>query len=185
MEIRRTGSGGPSAGPHAGLETSTLPGQDSGFPNPSLSNDWTARMQVLISNPELAQEQFAQWQLIHQQFQHLQYQQQPRSIIQPGVVADVPSPRRGRQVHWGPVEHGYANGLDHESGRCVEAQPIFETKGEALSVLPQSVVERPFELHREDKIPGLAAMIRERGIWPRCCPFFCVLVSSLCERQIP
>ena len=71
-----TGSGGPSAGPHAGLETSTLPGQDGGSQNPTLSNDWTAQMQVLISNPELAQEQFAQWQLIHQLFQHIQYQQQ-------------------------------------------------------------------------------------------------------------
>ena len=71
-----TGSGGPCAGPHTGLETSTLPGQDSGSQNPTLSNDWTAQMQVLMSNPELAQEQFAQWQLIHQQFQHLHYQQQ-------------------------------------------------------------------------------------------------------------
>ena len=34
-----------------------------------------------------------------------------------------------------------------------------------------SVVECPFELHREDKIPGFAVMIRERGIWPRRCPF--------------
>ena len=42
----------------------------------SPSNNWTAQMQVLMSNPELAQEQFAQWQLIHQQFQHLHYQQQ-------------------------------------------------------------------------------------------------------------
>ena len=90
-----------------------------------------------------------------------------RSVIRPEVVADVPSPRRGRQVHWRPVEHGYANGLDHESSRCVEAKPIFEIRGEVLSVLPQSVVEHPFELHREDKIPGLAAIIRERGIWPR------------------
>ena len=71
-----TGSGGPCAGPHTSLETSTLPGQDSGSQNPTLSNDWTAQMQVLMSNPELAQEQFAQWQLFHQQFQHLQYQQQ-------------------------------------------------------------------------------------------------------------
>ena len=71
-----TGSGGPCAGLHAGLETSTLPRQDGGSQNPTLSNDWTAQMQVLMSNPELAQEQFAQWQLIHQQFQHLQYQQQ-------------------------------------------------------------------------------------------------------------
>ena len=70
-----TGSGGLSAGPHAGLKTSTSPGQDGGSPNPTLSNDWTAQMQVLMSNPELAQEQFAQWQLIHQHFQHLQYQQ--------------------------------------------------------------------------------------------------------------
>ena len=105
-----------------------------------------------------------------------------RSVIQPGVVVDVPSPRRERQVHWGPVEHGYANGLDrcviawsdartdvcnHESSRCVEAKPIFEIRGEALSLLPQSVVKHPFELHREDNIPGPAVMIRERGIWPR------------------
>ena len=70
------GSGGPCAGPHAVLQTSMLPGQNGGSQNPTLSNDWTAQMQVLMSNPELAQEQFAQWQLIHQQFQHLQYQQQ-------------------------------------------------------------------------------------------------------------
>ena len=34
-----------------------------------------------------------------------------------------------------------------------------------------SVVECPFELHQEEKIPGFAVMIRERGIWPRRCPF--------------
>ena len=34
-------------------------------------------------------------------------------------------------------------------------------------MLPQPVLEHPFELHREDKIPELAVMIRERGIWPR------------------
>ena len=71
-----TGSGGPCAGPHAGLRTNTLPGQDSGSHNPTLSNDWTGQMQVLMSNPELAQEQFAQRQFLHQHFQHLQYQQQ-------------------------------------------------------------------------------------------------------------
>ena len=103
-----------------------------------------------------------------------------RSVIHPGIVADVPSSQRERQVHWGSVEHGYADGLhqhvvtpsdNHELSRCVEAQPIFELKGEALSVFPQSVVNCPFELHREDKIPGFAVMIRERGIWPRRCPF--------------
>ena len=39
------------------------------------------------------------------------------------------------------------------------------------------MVEHPFELHREDKIPELALMIRERGIWPRRCPFSVFLVS--------
>ena len=53
---------------------------------------------------------------------------------------------------------------NHESSWCVEAKPFFEIRGEVLSVLPQSVVKHPFELHREDKIPGLAVMIRERGI---------------------
>ena len=71
-----TGSGGPCAGPHTSLETSMLPGQEGGSQNPTLNNEWTAQMQVLMSNPELAQEQFAQWQFIHQQFQHLQHQQQ-------------------------------------------------------------------------------------------------------------
>ena len=71
-----TGSGDPCADPHAGLETSTLPGQDGGSQNPTLSNDWTAQMRALRSNAELAQEQFAQWQPTQQQFQHLQYQQQ-------------------------------------------------------------------------------------------------------------
>ena len=46
-----------------------------------------------------------------------------RSVIQPGVVADVPSPRRERQVHWGPVELGYANELD----RCVKARSDART----------------------------------------------------------
>ena len=41
-----------------------------------------------------------------------------RSVIEPGVVADVPALRRGRQIRWGPVEHGYANGSD----RCVVAK---------------------------------------------------------------
>ena len=66
-----------------------------------------------------------------------------RSVIQPGVVADV------------PVELGYKNGLDrceiarsdtrtdicnHELRRRIEAKPIFEIRGEAQSVLPQFVV---------------------------------------------
>ena len=92
------GSGGPCAGPHTGWETSTLPEQDGGSQNPTLSNDWAAQMQVLMSDPELAQEHFALWQLIPS------ISATARSVIQPGVVADVPSPQRERQVHWGPVE---------------------------------------------------------------------------------
>ena len=59
----RTGDGGlptGSGGQHAGPRTNTLPGQDSSSQNPTLSNDWTAQMQVLMSNPALTQEQFAQ-----------------------------------------------------------------------------------------------------------------------------
>ena len=40
------------------------------------TNDWTAQVQALAANPTFAQEQFAQWQLLHRQCQHLQYQQQ-------------------------------------------------------------------------------------------------------------
>ena len=39
-------------------------------------NDWTVQVQALAANPAWAQEQFAQWQLLHQQYQHLQCQQQ-------------------------------------------------------------------------------------------------------------
>ena len=48
----------------------------------------------------------------------------------------------------------------------------------SLSVLPQSVVKHPFELHREDKFPGPAVLIRERGIWPRQCPFSVFLAPA-------
>ena len=34
------------------------------------------------------------------------------SVIQLGAVADAPTLRRGRRVHWESVEHGYANGSD-------------------------------------------------------------------------
>ena len=97
-------------------------------------------------------------------------------------MAGVPSHRQKRQVRWGPVDHGYVNGsdryvdvqsctrtdvLNHESDQCVESQPNLKTKGASLSVLLQSVVENLFELQRKDKIPGLVAMILERGVWPR------------------
>ena len=61
-----SGSGGPG----------TLPRRDDGTQDPPPSNDWTAQVQALAANPAWAQEQFAQWQLLHQQCQHLQYQQQ-------------------------------------------------------------------------------------------------------------
>ena len=74
-----------------------------------------------------------------------------RSVIQPGGVADVPSPWRERQVLWGPVEHGYANGLDrcviprsdartdvfnHESSRCVEAKPFLKSEAKFCRCFP-------------------------------------------------
>ena len=47
---------------------------------------------------------------------------------------------------------------------------FFLKGGASLSVLLQSVVEHPFELQREVKVPMLATMIRERGVWLRHCP---------------
>ena len=57
-----SGSGGPG----------TLPRRDDGTQDPPPINDWTAQVQALAANPAWAQEQFAQWQLLHQ---HLKYQQ--------------------------------------------------------------------------------------------------------------
>ena len=79
---------------------------------------------------------------------------------------------------WNSPSNARKDVCNHESSRCVEAQPVVETKGETLSMLPQSVVKHLFALHREDKIPGLAAMIRERGIWPRQCPFSMFLAPT-------
>ena len=49
----------------------TISGQGGGAQDPPPIHDWTAQMQALAANPAWAQEQFAQWQLPHQQFQHL------------------------------------------------------------------------------------------------------------------
>ena len=104
-----------------------------------------------------------------------------RSIIQPGVVAGVPSPRQKRQVRRGPVDHGYANGsdryvdaqsstrtdvLNHESDQCVESQPNLKNQRRIFAGA-SPISGDLFELQRKDKIPGLAAMILERGVWPR------------------
>ena len=59
-----SGSGGPGR----------LPRRDDGTQDPPPVNDWTAQVQALAANPAWAQ--FAPWQLLHQQHQHLRYQQQ-------------------------------------------------------------------------------------------------------------
>ena len=61
-----SGSGGPG----------TLPRRDDGTQDPPPLNDWTAKVQALAANPARAQEQPAQRQLLHQQYQHPQHQQQ-------------------------------------------------------------------------------------------------------------
>ena len=64
----------------------TLPRRDDGMPNPPPLNDWTAQVQALAANPGWAQEQFAQWKLLHQQYQHLQYQQQLVATSTTGIL---------------------------------------------------------------------------------------------------
>ena len=53
-----SGSGGPG----------TLPKRDDGTLDPPPINDWTAQLQALAANPAWAEEQFAQWQLLHQKY---------------------------------------------------------------------------------------------------------------------
>ena len=69
------GTGGGSSASGSGGE-GTLARRDDGTQDPPPLNDWTAQVQALAANPAWAQEQFAQWPLFHQQYQHLQYQQQ-------------------------------------------------------------------------------------------------------------
>ena len=82
-----TGSGGPSVG--------SLPKQTGGAPSPPLGNDWTVQMQALVSNPEMAHEQFAQWQLLHQHFQHNQYQPRRRPTWSSGKRSRFPTGTAG------------------------------------------------------------------------------------------
>ena len=50
------------------------PRRDDGTQDPPPTNDWTAQVQALAANPAWAQEQFAQWQYLRQQYQHLPLQ---------------------------------------------------------------------------------------------------------------
>ena len=101
-----SGSGGPGI----------LPRRDDGIQEPPPTNDWTAQVQALAANPAWAHEQFAQWQLLHQKYQHLQYQQQLVGGVDNGSLA---SASRGRRIHWGRVEYGHGNGSDW----CVRNMP--------------------------------------------------------------
>ena len=83
-----SGSGGPG----------TLPRRDDGTQGPPPLNDWTAQVQALAANPAWAQEQFAQWLLFHQQYQHLQYRQQ---LVASSTTDPPASASRGRRIHWG------------------------------------------------------------------------------------
>ena len=69
----RTAGGSSASGSG---DPGTLPRRDDGTQDPPPFNDWTAQVQAPAANPAWAQKQFAQWQLFHQQYQHLQYQQQ-------------------------------------------------------------------------------------------------------------
>ena len=71
--INRSGDGGSTSGSGG---PGTFPRRDDGTQDPTPINDWTVQVQALEANPAWAQEQSAQWQLLHQQYQHLQYQQQ-------------------------------------------------------------------------------------------------------------
>ena len=91
-----------------------------------LLNDWTAQVQALAANPAWAQEQFAQWQLLHQQYQHFQYQQQlvATSTTDPWQVLPEEDGSTGD-----PVEYGHGNGSDW----CVIAQSNIESEPESVN----------------------------------------------------
>ena len=98
--------GGNSASGSGGL--GTLPRRDDGIPNPPPLNDWTAQVQALAANPAWAQEQFAQWQLLHQQSAP-SISTAARGDVDDGSLARA---SRGRRIYWGPVEYGHGNGSD-------------------------------------------------------------------------
>ena len=88
-----------------------------------------------------------------------------------------------RRIHWGPVEYGHGNGSDwcviaqsnttsesesmnHRQDWCGNSWSINEVKDEPVLTASHVLKEHPFEIRPEDKVPELAAAIRECGIWP-------------------
>ena len=119
----RTGGGSSASGSGC---PGTLPRRDDGTQDPPPVNDWTAQVQAPAANPDWAQEQFAQWQLFHQQCKHLQCQQQlvASSTTDPWQVLPEDGGSTGE-----PVEYGHGNGSDW----CVIAQPNTTSESESIN----------------------------------------------------
>ena len=86
-------------------------------------------------------------QLLHQQYQHLQDQQQL-------VAAPTTDPWR-------------VESMNHRQDWCGNARSKDEVKDEPVLTASHASKESPFETRQEDKVPVLATAIRECGIWPR------------------
>ena len=109
QSTNRTGDGGSTSGSGG---PGTLPRRDDGTQDPSPSNDWTAQVQVLAADPAWTQEQFAQWQPLHQQYQHPSISTAARGVVDNG-----------------PLASGYGNGCDW----CVTAQSNTASESESMN----------------------------------------------------
>ena len=164
-----SGSGGPGA----------LPRRDDGVPNPPLLNDWIAQAQALAANPAWAHEQFTQWQLLHQQYQHLQYQQQlvAASTTDPWQVLPEDDgstgDRHGNGSDWCVIAQSNTTSepesVNHQQDGSGNARSNGKKKDEPVLTASLVLQEHPFEIKQENEVPELSAAIRERGIWSRHC----------------
>ena len=57
--------------------------------------------------------------------------------------------------------------MNHRQDWCGHARSNDEVKDEPVLTASYVLKEHPFEIRQEDKVPELAAAIRECGIWPR------------------
>ena len=74
--------------------------------------------------------------------------------------------------------------MNHRQDWCGDARSNDEVKDEPVLTASHVLKEHPFEIRQEDKIPELAATIRECGIWPRRRSLAVFLVSGKSQRQV-
>ena len=129
QSTNRTGDGGSTSGSGG---PGTLPRRDDGTQDSPPFNDWTSQVPALAANPAWAQEQFAQWQLLHQQCQHLQYQQQLVTVSTTDPWRVLPEDGESAGDRWSMDTGTESESMNHQQDWCDNAQSNDRKKDEPV-----------------------------------------------------